>query len=177
MVMFIKPEEIIKNFEVRPGMTVADFGSGSGHYVLAVAKKMNDSGVVYAIDIQKNLLETIKSEAVKQHLSNVDIVWADIEGKEGTKLANGILDFAVASNILFQIVDKEALAKEIKRTLKSGGRVAVIDWSASFGGTGPSPKAVMPKKETERIFIQEGFLEEREFPAGDNHYGIIFKKP
>ena len=44
------------------------------------------AGVVYAIDIQKNLLETIKSEAVKQHLSNVDIIWADIEGKEGTKL-------------------------------------------------------------------------------------------
>src|SRR3989338_1574742 len=177
MVMFIKPEEIIKNFEVRPGMTVADFGSGSGHYVLAVAKKMNDAGVVYAIDIQKNLLETIKSEAAKQHLSNVDIVWADIEGKEGTKLANGILDLAIASNILFQIGDKEALTKEIFRTLKSGGRAAVIDWSASFGGAGPSPKAIAPKKEAERIFIQEGFLEEREFPAGDNHYGIIFKKP
>src|SRR3989344_2103940 len=175
--MFIKPEEIIKNFEVRSGMVVADFGSGIGHYVLAIAKKMNNTGVVYAIDIQKNLLETIKSEAVKQHLSNVEIIWADIEGKEGTKLANGTLDFAVASNILFQINDKEALAKEIKRTLKSGGRAAVIDWSASFGGTGPTPKEVVLKKEAERIFIQEGFLEEREFPAGDNHYGIIFKKP
>ena len=182
--MFIKPEEIIKNFEIRQGMVVADFGSGSGHYVLAIAKKMNNSGlpaeqagVVYAIDIQKNLLETIKAEADKQHLSNVDIVWADIEGKEGTKLANGILDLAIASNILFQIGDKEALAKEIKRTLKSGGRAAVIDWSASFGGAGPAPKAIVTKKEAERIFIQEGFLEEREFPAGDNHYGIIFKKP
>ena len=122
--MFIKPEEIIKNFEIRQGMVVADFGSGSGHYVLAIAKKMNNSGVVYAIDIQKNLLETIKSEAVKQHLSNVEIIWADIEGKEGTKLANGTLDFAIASNILFQINDKEALAREIKRTLKSGGRAA-----------------------------------------------------
>jgi len=183
--MFIKPEEIIKNFEVRSGMTAADFGSGSGHYVLAIAKKMNNSGlpaggqagVVYAIDIQKNLLEKIKSEAAKQHLSNVEIIWADIEGKEGTKLANGTLDFAIASNILFQINDKEALAREIKRTLKSGGRAAVIDWSASFGGAGPIQKAVVPKKEAERIFIQEGFLEEREFPAGDNHYGIIFKKP
>ena len=34
-------------------MVVADFGSGSGHYVLAMAKKMNDTGIVYAIDIQK----------------------------------------------------------------------------------------------------------------------------
>ena len=175
--MFIKPEEIIKNFEIRQGMVVADFGSGSGHYVLAVAKKMNNSGVVYAIDIQKNLLEAVKSEAVKRHLSNVDIIWADIESKEGTKLANGTLDFAIASNILFQIGDKEALAKEIFRTLKKGGRAAVIDWSASFGGAGPAPKEVASKTEAERIFIQEGFLEEREFPAGDNHYGIIFKKP
>ena len=158
-------------------MIVADFGSGSGHYVLAVAQKMNNSGVVYAIDIQKNLLEAIKSEAVKRHLSNVDIIWADIEGKDGTKLANGMLDFAIASNILFQINDKEALAREIFRTLKSGGRTAVIDWSASFGGAGPVSKAVVPQKEAERIFIQEGFLEEREFPAGDSHYGIIFKKP
>ena len=175
--MFIKPEEIIKNFEVRPGMVVADFGSGSGHYVLAMAKKMNDTGVVYAIDIQKNLLEAVKSEAERQHLSNVDIIWADIEGKEGTKLASGTLDLAIASNILFQINDKDALAREIFRTLKNGGRAAVIDWAASFGGAGPVAKSLAPKKEAERIFIQEGFLEEREFPAGDNHYGIIFKKP
>lgn len=175
--MFIKPEEIIKNFEIRQGMVVADFGSGSGHYVLAAAKKMNNSGVVYAIDIQKNLLEAVKSEASKQHLSNVEIIWADIESKEGTKLASGTLDFAIASNILFQIGDKTALAKEIFRTLKSGGRAAIVDWSASFGGAGPAPKAVVLKNEAERIFIQEGFFEEREFPAGDNHYGIIFKKP
>ena len=189
--MFIKPEEIIKNFEIRPGMVVADFGSGSGHYVLAVARKINNSGlpaarpptrqgqagIVYAIDIQKNLLEAVKSEAEKQHLPNVDIVWADLESKEGTKLASGTLDFAIVSNILFQINDKDALAREIFRTLKNGGRAAVIDWAASFGGAGPVAKSLAPKKEAERIFIQEGFLEEREFPAGDNHYGIIFKKP
>ena len=164
--MFIKPEEIIKNFEIRNGMVVADFGSGSGHYVLAMAKKMNDTGIVYAIDIQKNLLEAVKSKAVKRHLSNVDIIWADIEGKEGTKLASGTLDFAIASNILFQINDKDALAREIFRTLKNGGRVAVIDWDASFGGAGPAPKAVAPKTEAERIFIQERFWKKENFRRG-----------
>ena len=156
--MFIKPEEIIKNFEVGPGMVVADFGSGSGHYVLAIAKKMNNLGTVYAIDIQKNLLEKIKSEADKQHLSNVEIIWADIEGKEGTKLANGILDFAVASNILFQIGDKEVLAKEIKRTLKSGGGGGGIDWSASFGGSGPAPQTGVPQKKEGKGFIPTRFF-------------------
>lgn len=174
--MFIKPEEIIKNFEIRNGMVVADFGSGSGHYVLAVAKKMNNLGVVYAIDIQKNLLEAVKSEAEKQHLSNVDIIWADIESKEGTKLANETVDFAIASNLLFQIGNKTALAKEIFRVLKKGGRVGLIDWQTTPKPTTVVGFGVVPKKEAERIFMQEGFLEEREFPAGDNHYGIIFKK-
>ena len=100
-----------------------------------------------------------------------------LKARKGRNWYSGTLDFAIASNILFQIGDKTALAKEIFRTLKNGGRTAVIDWSASFGGAGPAPKAVAPQKEAERIFIQEGFLEEREFPTGDNHYGIIFKKP
>ena len=175
--MFIKPEEIIKNFEIRQGMVVADFGSGSGHYVLAVAKKMNNSGVVYAIDIQKNLLEAVKSEAVKRHLSNVDIIWADIESKEGTKLANGTLDFAIASNILFQIGDKEALAKEIFRTLKKGGRAAVIDWSASFGGAGPGAKRSRVQNRGGKNFYPGRIFGRKRISGGDNHYGIIFKKP
>ena len=180
--MFINPEEIINNFEVRPGMVVADFGSGVGRYVLAIAKKMKgfglpvgQAGVVYAVDIQKNLLESVKLNAEKEHLTNiVDIIWADIEGKDGVKLATGTIDLVIASNILFQVKSKESLAKEIHRVLKVDGRTAVMDWSV--GGTGLTQKSFVPKKEVERIFIENGFLRVKEFPAGDSHYGIIFKK-
>ena len=134
-------------------MVVADFGSGSGHYVLATAKKMSNSGlpagqagVVYAIDIQKNLLEAVKSEAERQHLSNVDIIWADIEGKEGTKLASGTLDLAIASNILFQINDKDALAREILEPLKTvGGRRSLIG-RLLLEERGRSPNRWRPKR-------------------------------
>jgi len=180
--MFINPEEIINNFEIRPGMVVADFGCGSGRYVLAIAKKMKgfdlpvgQAGVVYAIDIQKNLLESIKLNAEKEHLADiVDIIWADIEGKDGVKLATETVDIVVASNILFQVESKESLIREIHRVLKIGGRVALIDWSVA--GMGITPKSLVTKKEAERIFIENGFLRAKEFPVGDNHYGIIFKK-
>ena len=158
--MFIKPE-IIKNFEIRPGMVVADFGSGSGHYVLAVAQKMNNTGVVYAIDIQKNLLEAIKSEAAKQHLSNVDIIWADIESKrDETGQRNAGL--AIASNILFQIGDK-SLGERDFQNAKNGGRTAVIDWSASFGGAGPALKAVVPQKERKEFSSKKDFWKKENF--------------
>jgi len=180
--MFIKPEEAINNFELRRGMTVADFGSGSGHYVLPAAQKVGTTGIVYAIDIQKSLLEKIKKEAENKHLGNVEIVWADLEGANGTHLATGVIDFVIASNILFQVDNREAVAKEIFRVLKSGGRVAIIDWSKSQVGlpgqvaAGPALNKLLSKQEAERIFLQEGFVEVREFPAGENHYGIIFKK-
>lgn len=174
--MFIKPEEAINNFELRHGMTVADFGSGSGHYILPIARRIGSSGIVYALDIQKNLLEKIKSEAEKNHISNVEIIWADIEGKDATKLANGSIDFIVASNILFQISDKNVIPKEAFRVLKKGGRIAVIDWDKTVPGLGPSAGNLVVKTEAERLFLQEGFLEEKEFSAGDNHYGIIFRK-
>lgn len=181
--MFVNPEEIIKNFEIRPGMVVADFGCGSGRYVLAIAKKMKgfdlpvgQAGVVYAIDIQKNLLESIKLNAEKEHLTDIiDIIWADIESKDGVKLATGTIDIVVASNILFQVENKEVLVKEIQRVLKGGGSVAVMDWSVARIGI--NQKSLVTKKEAERIFIENGFLITKEFPAGDSHYGIIFKKP
>lgn len=180
--MFIKPEDTINNFEISPGMVVADLGSGSGRYVLAVAKKMKgfdlpvgQAGIVYAIDIQKNLLELVKSSAEKEHLADfVNIIWADIESEDGIKLATETVDLAILSNILFQIKDKESLIKEVRRILKVGGGAVVIDWSS--GVVGLAQKSIVSKKEAERIFTEQGFLKSKEFPAGDNHYGIIFKK-
>lgn len=175
--MFLNPEEIIINFEIRHGMIVADFGSGSGHFVMAVAKKLAGTGVVYAIDVQKNLLEALKSKAEKDSLSNVEIIWADIEGKEGTKLASCSVDFAILSNILFQVDNKESVAKECFRVLRNGGRAAVIDWTKMIAVAGLTGGKVVARQEAERIFLQEGFIEGKDFSAGDNHYGIMFRKP
>ena len=53
---FIDPKEIIKLFNLKEGYKFADFGSGSGAYVLLASKIVGDGGIVYAIDIQKDLL-------------------------------------------------------------------------------------------------------------------------
>jgi len=174
---FIKPEEIVrKNFGIQPGMAVADFGAGSGHYTFAVAENFGDSGVVYAIDVQKDLLEKIKSRAEEDGLKGVEIIWADLDKEEGSRLAGDSLDFAIISNLLFQSENKPAVAKEVWRTLKSGGRAGVVDWSESFGGLGPKPEDIFSKQECEKLFLETGFILEKEFEAGEHHYGLIFKK-
>ncbi len=175
---FVKPEEIVKKyFEILPGMAVADFGAGSGYYTFAAAELVKDSGVVYAVDIQKDLLEKIKNRAEEDGLKNVEIVWADLDKPEGSRLAENSIDFAIISNLLFQAEDKEAIVKEAFRVLKSGGRAVVIDWSEAFGGLGPKQEDLLAKQRCEKMFLESGFVLEKEFEAGEHHYGVIFKKP
>jgi ubiquinone/menaquinone biosynthesis C-methylase UbiE len=174
--MFVRPEQIIMKFGIEPGMTVADFGVGSGFYSLEAGKLVGERGHVYALDIQKDLLERVKAKAVEEGLKNVEIIWANLDKEEGSKLADGAIDLVIISNLLFQMDNKVILAKESFRVLKNGGRVAVIDWSASFGGLGPRPEDIFKKEECQRIFMEAGFKLEDEFEAGENHYGLLFKK-
>jgi len=68
------------------GMKVADVGAGSGFYSLEAARKVGSSGRVYAIDVQKNLLERLRSQAISEGLGNVEVVWGNAEKIGGTKV-------------------------------------------------------------------------------------------
>jgi len=174
--MFSDPENNIKQFALSPGMFVADFGSGSGFYALAAARAVAPAGKVFAVDIQKDLLERLKNGARQNHLNNVDIIWGDLEHLGGTKLRDGSIDAVTICNLFFQIDNKDALCLETKRVLKPNGRVLVVDWASSFGGVGPLEKNIISKMEMAGIFQDHGFILDREISAGAEHYGLIFRK-
>lgn len=173
---FIKPEEVIKNFDLEPGMVVADFGCGFGHYVFEIAKVVGPRGLVYAIDVQKELLQAVKSRAEKEGLRNIEIIRADLEGQKGSSLANDLTDEVIISNILFQAEDKNKIAKEAYRILKNFGKAIVIDWEINDSKLGPSLDKRISKEKIKEIFLSAGFKLLKNFHAGENHYGIIFTK-
>jgi len=174
--MFSDPEKNIEQFNLAKGSYVADLGAGSGFYSFASAKVVGESGRVYSLDIQKDLLEKIKKESALRHLGNIEIIWADLEHLGGTKLRESSMDAVVMANILFQLSLKDNTVLEVKRILKNNGKVLLIDWLSSFGGIGPQPKDVLSKEKAEEIFAKNGFVVEKEFAAGAQHYGIIFRK-
>jgi ubiquinone/menaquinone biosynthesis C-methylase UbiE len=174
--MFSDPENNIKQFALASGMQVADFGSGSGFYSMAAAKEVAPSGRVFAVDIQKDLLEKLKNGARQNHLNNIDIIWGDLEHLGGTKLRENSMDAVIACNLFFQIENKDGLCLEAKRILRPNGRVMVVDWAGSFGGLGPTEKDVVSKDSLTHIFEEHGFVLDREISAGAHHYGLIFRK-
>jgi ubiquinone/menaquinone biosynthesis C-methylase UbiE len=133
-------------------------------------------GKVFAVDIQKDLLEKIKNGARQNQLTNVDIIWGDLEHLGGTKLRENSMEAVTICNLFFQIENKDALCLEAKRILRPNGRVLVIDWQGSFGGIGPQEKDVVSKIDMTALFQDHGFKLDREISAGAQHYGIIFRK-
>lgn len=171
---FSDPRESVLRLKLREGMKVGDFGAGSGHYTRAAAAIVGHDGHVYAVDVQEDILKHLKLNTHERHARVIEGVWGDIEKLGGSHLRDASLDAVIIANTLFQVENRFGLLKEVKRVLKPGGKLLVVDWSGSHGGMGPAPDKVVTEKEAEEFFITGGFNKAESFRAGPHHYGIIF---
>lgn len=175
-VAFLEPERIVKNFGLEEGDHVADFGAGHGYFTILMARIVGTDGKVYALDIQKSVLDIIRARAKLEHLLNIEPVWADLDEPGGSKLKDKFIDFVVIANILFQAEKKENIFREAYRILRENGRLAVVEWNEVLTPMGP-PLSLRIKKETAKsIALATGFNLDKEFEAGSHHYGFLFKK-
>ncbi len=173
--MFTDPVKNLKTLALREDMIVADLGAGSGFYAIPAAS-MVPNGKVYAIEIQKDFLTMITNKAREAHLSNLECLLGNIEKIGGTKIGDHIVDAVIASNILFQVEDKDKFIEEAKRILKPGGQLLLIDWSDSPTGIGIGFDEIISKDKARVMFEEEGFSWSRDIDAGEHHYGMILTK-
>jgi len=152
-------------------MLAADFGCGSGEWVLPLAETL-DGGKVYAIDLLDEPLSALRGKARVKKLTNIEIVKSDVEKTISRLLANS-LDLVLVTNLLFQIANKKAVFDEAKRVLRPEGKMLVVDWSEE-ASIGPARK--IPVQELKNMAQESGFSLESEFDAGNFHIGLIFDK-
>jgi arsenite methyltransferase len=119
---------VVETLELKPGMKVADLGSGAGLFTTPIARAVAPAGVVYAVDIDPALLKIVDRRAKESGLANVEIVQA---APEDPKLPEPV-DVVFICDTFHHISGQGSYLKTLRKYLKPGGRVAVIDFSDSW---------------------------------------------
>ena len=161
---FLNPQKIIQKLFLKDGMVVADFGCGSGGWVIPLAKRIKN-GRIYAVDVLEEALSALRSRAEFERVYNAYTLRADIE--RGTDIPSDSVDLVILSNILFQAEDKNAIINEAHRVLKENGRIIVVDWAFSSDNA----QELIAKK-----IKQNGFTKVRSIDAGESHFATLYEK-
>jgi ubiquinone/menaquinone biosynthesis C-methylase UbiE len=168
---FLNPAEVLKQLKLKEDMTAADFGCGSGGWVLPLARKLEE-GKVYAIDILEEPLSALKSRVNLEKIFNIETIQSDVERENGSKLTASTCDLVLMTNLLFECEDKKKVLEEGKRILKERGKILVIDWKID-APKGPVEGRISAS-EVKKIAKEINLTLEKEFEAGAYHYGLIF---
>ncbi|MDD4358729.1 MAG: class I SAM-dependent methyltransferase [Candidatus Pacebacteria bacterium] len=169
---FLNPKETIDSLSfLKENMIAMDIGSGSGGWTIPLSRKL-ENGKVYAIDIKGEALSALRSKLDNERIYNVELMLADIE--KGVKIQDNKIDLAILSNILFELSDKKKALEEVRRILKQGGYLFIVDWK-KLSNVGPKEHAIS-REETKTLANELNFKLEKDFDLGYYHFALIFRK-
>jgi SAM-dependent methyltransferase len=132
---------LLKELNVSAGGTVADIGAGEGEMTVELARQLGPTGRLYSTDINSKTVESLKALVAKERLENVVVLQGDAER---TNLPDGCCDGAFARYVYHHFGQPAPMNASIRRSLKAGGRFAVIDAApkaAPHGGVAPDKRS------------------------------------
>jgi ubiquinone/menaquinone biosynthesis C-methylase UbiE len=115
------PDLAVDLLELKPGMTVADIGAGSGYYSVLMSKKVGATGKVYANDIQPQMLQLIE----KKKVENVVTVLGAVDDP---KLPKACCDLLLMVDVYHELSEPQKMLRKMKDELKPGGRLVLIEF-------------------------------------------------
>ena len=174
--VYAKRNEILAATGVKPGMAVADIGSGSGLFTRLFAQAVGPSGRVYAVDISRELLEHVARTAKKEGLDNVIAV---LDTATDVKLPESSVDLAYVCDTYHHFEQPGLVLASIRKALRAGGRMVVIDFERIPGVT-PQQRIhhVRADKQTAIREIEAAgfrFVEEKKLMR--ENYFVVFQRP
>jgi predicted methyltransferase len=121
-----KPTQVIDALALKPGMSVADLGSGSGYFTARFVEAVTETGKVFAIDIEPEALKYVEDRLARMHRPyTAEFILAR---PDNPKLTVESVDVIFLCNTYHHLEDRSAYFRNTRSALKPGGRVAVVDF-------------------------------------------------
>ena len=115
----------LRAIDLKPGMTVAEVGAGTGYVALKMAKIVGPSGKVYANDLQPEMLNALGQNAAKQGIHNVETVLGTFSDP---KLPVGQVDLIILVDVYHEFSEPQAMLRGMRTALKPGGRLVQLEY-------------------------------------------------
>ena len=115
---------VMEILSIAPGKTVADIGAGSGWFTVRAAKRVTESGTVYAVDINPEAVRHIADRAQQEHLHNVKTVLSKADNPE---LPANVIDAVLLLKTYHEVANPILLLRNLRISLRPNARVGIID--------------------------------------------------
>jgi ubiquinone/menaquinone biosynthesis C-methylase UbiE len=169
-----KPEEVVRFLQVPDGGVVADLGAGTGYFTMHLARAVGPDGLVFAVDIEPDLVEHIAERVGEAGLGNVRPVLAE---RDHPELAEWSTDLIFVCDTWHHIDDRVVYLGKLERILRKGGRVAVVDFREGDLPVGPPAGHKLSRDAVVAEFEKAGWSLADESDALPFQYLLVFRPP
>ncbi|MEO8360758.1 MAG: methyltransferase domain-containing protein [Vicinamibacteria bacterium] len=141
-----KPDEVIRALNLGAGETLCDVGSGPGYFALRAARRLENSGWVYAEDVEASMIDALRDRVSQARLSNVTPI---LGMADDPLLPRGACDVILIVNTYHLFPNGPAFLRRLGKSLKPGGRLVNIDFHKRETPQGP----VLARRVAKEAFI------------------------
>jgi SAM-dependent methyltransferase len=165
-----KPQQVVDALAIAPGSRIADLGAGGGYFTFRLADATGPGGMVYAIDVDPDMIAYLRDRAATDGYRNVDVIEA---AADDPRLPAAGVDLLFTCNTYHHLADRTAYFARLKPSLRPGGRVAILDHDGSgfFGwlfGHSTKPDDIRAEMEA------AGYRLERQYDFVDRQGFLVF---
>jgi ubiquinone/menaquinone biosynthesis C-methylase UbiE len=151
---------LIEALEIQPGQTVCDMGCGNGFYTLELARRVGPRGLVYAVDVQPEMLRMLLARLLAEGIQNVKPV---LGTAIDPRLPKGDVDLVVCIDVYHEFSHPNAMLEMIRESLAPGGRLVLAEFRGEDPAVPIKPLHKMTKAQVRAELEPAGFQLAREF--------------
>jgi ubiquinone/menaquinone biosynthesis C-methylase UbiE len=167
----LKVDEVIAKLGLKPGDIVADIGSGSGAFSIPMAKAIAPNGILYAEDIDKDLLAYVADKAQKQGVTNIRTVLGIYDDP---KLPVRNVDVAFFHRVLHMIEHRQLFLNNTAPYLKSDGRIVIIDKNPEDS---PNSWMWLRQSDVDTWMAALSFYPAEKYGVFEDKYFVAYQRP